>query len=314
MTSAVRRYFLLGPTASGKTSVSIALAEQLDAEILSLDSMLVYRGMDVGTAKPTLEERGGVPHHLIDLVDPSVEFSVKRYLQEAELAEQDLAERGKAALYVGGTTMWFKALAYGLLEVPEASEQVREALSERLRTDGVEDLRAELLRVDPAAHGRIHANDTRRLLRALETWHQTGKALSAWQSQWEAQAPLPAPTALLDWPREVLRARVVERFQGMVEAGLVEEVQGILDGCGFGRTAGKAIGYRQVIAYLEGKSTLEQALQDSMTRTHVLIRRQMTWMRSFPGILRIARAQEDSAGVVAARLAAAFAADQEGPA
>ena len=152
--SQVPRYFLLGPTASGKTAVSLALARHLDAEILSLDSMLVYRGMDIGTAKPSGEEQGTVPHHLIDLVDPSEEFSVKRYLEAASEVEATLAAKGRSALYVGGTTMWFKALMFGLLEVPEASEEVRQSLQQRLQAPGgAEVLRAELAEVDPAAYG-----------------------------------------------------------------------------------------------------------------------------------------------------------------
>ncbi|MGB0953249.1 MAG: tRNA (adenosine(37)-N6)-dimethylallyltransferase MiaA [Planctomycetota bacterium] len=308
--SATPRYFLLGPTASGKTAVSLALAEHLNAEILSLDSMLVYRGMDIGTAKPSREEMAQVPHHLIDVVDPSEEYSVKRYVEAAQAVETELATRGKTALYVGGTTMWFKALMFGLLEVPEASAEVRAALEEQLQTEaGVAALRAELEQVDPAAFERIHPNDTRRLQRALETWRQTGRALSDWQSQWSQEQVLTAPTALLDWPREVLRARVELRFSMMVEAGLLEEVQGIREGVGFGRTAGKGIGYRQVIDHLEGRCSLEEALQQCVTKTHVLIRRQMTWLRSFPGILKIPMTDRLDPEVVAADLAAAFTAD-----
>lgn len=313
--SQVPRYFLLGPTASGKTAVSLALARHLDAEILSLDSMLVYRGMDIGTAKPSGEEQGTVAHHLIDLVDPSEEFSVKRYLEAASEVEATLAAKGRSALYVGGTTMWFKALMFGLLEVPEASEEVRQSLQQRLQAPGgAEVLRAELAEVDPAAHARIHPNDTRRMLRALETWHQTGKPLSAWQSQWEGEQELTAPTALLDWPREVLHDRVARRFQGMVDAGLLEEVQGIRDGVGFGRTAAKGIGYRQILDHLAGVCSLEEALQQCVTRTNVLIRRQMTWLRSFPGILRVSMTDLLDPEVVALELAAAFSTNEEGAA
>lgn len=305
-----RRYFLLGPTAAGKTAVSLALAPQLNAEIVSLDSMLVYRGMDVGTAKPSAEEQAVVPHHLIDVVAPSEEFSVKRYLELTEEVEQDLAARGKTALYVGGTTMWFKALMFGLLEVPEAAPEIRQALAAQAEEEGgLEALRLELERVDPEAYRRIHANDTRRLLRALETWRETGKALSDWQSQWSEGQTLTAPAALLDWPREVLHARVATRFAGMVEAGLLEEVRGIRDGMGFGRTAAKGIGYRQVLEHLEGRCSLEEALQQCVTRTNVLIRRQMTWLRSFPGILRIPMAERGGLGDVALELAQAFTAD-----
>lgn len=304
-----QRYFLLGPTASGKTSVSLVLAEKLNAEILSLDSMLVYRGMDIGTAKPSVEERAPVPHHLIDVVDPNEEFSVKQYLDAAAEVEADLFARGKAALYVGGTTMWFKALMFGLLEVPQASASIRQDLESALERGEIGALREELQSVDPAAWERIHENDTRRLQRALETYRQTGKPLSEWQSQWQAGGDLTAPVALLDWPREVLRARVVERFGQMLEAGFLEEVHAIQNGSGFGRTAGKAIGYRQILDHLEGQCTLEDALQKGITKTHVLIRRQMTWLRSFPGILKVPMEEGVDASVVANNLAAQFTAE-----
>lgn len=309
MTKQLQRYFLLGPTASGKTSVSLALAEMLNAEILSLDSMLVYRGMDIGTAKPTVEERAPVAHHLIDLVDPSEEFSVKQYLDAAAAVEADLQSRGKAALYVGGTTMWFKAIMFGLLEVPQASAAIRNDIQSALDCGEVEALRAELLSVDPVAWERIHLNDTRRLQRALETYRQTGKPLSDWQSQWEHGRDLTAPVALLDWPRDILRARVVQRFSLMIDAGFLEEVRSIRDGCGFGRTAGKAIGYRQILDHLDGLGSLEEALQKGITKTHVLIRRQMTWLRSFPGILQVPMKEGLDASVVAGELAAQFTAD-----
>jgi len=309
MTNSAQRYFLLGPTASGKTSVSLALAEMLNAEILSLDSMLVYRGMDIGTAKPSVAERAPVPHHLIDLVDPHEEFSVKQYLDAAAAVESDLQDRGKAALYVGGTTMWFKALMFGLLEVPQASMAIREDIQSALDGGEIEALRAELRSVDPAAWERIHLNDTRRLQRALETYRQTGKALSEWQSQWEQGGDLTAPVALLDWPRDVLRDRVVQRFGQMLDEGFLEEVQSIRDGCGFGRTAGKAIGYRQILDHLDGNGTLEEALQKGITKTHVLIRRQMTWLRSFPGILHVPMSAGTDVSVVAQDLASQFSSD-----
>ncbi|MDA0667981.1 MAG: tRNA (adenosine(37)-N6)-dimethylallyltransferase MiaA [Planctomycetota bacterium] len=303
-----QRYFLLGPTASGKTSVSLALAEKLNAEILSLDSMLVYRGMDIGTAKPSAEERAPVPHHLIDVVEPSEEFSVKQYLDATAKVEAELQARGKAALYVGGTTMWFKALMFGLLEVPQASITIRNDIQAALDRGEAKALREELQVVDPDAFERIHENDTRRLQRALETYRQTGKALSEWQSQWQAGRDLTDPVALLEWPREVLRERVVKRFAQMLDAGFLEEVKSIRDGVGFGRTAAKAIGYRQILDHLEGQCTLEEALQKGITKTHVLIRRQMTWLRSFPGILKVPMEEGVEASVVAGNLATQFAA------
>jgi tRNA dimethylallyltransferase len=300
------RYFLLGPTASGKTAVALELAGLLNAEILSLDSMLVYQGMDIGTAKPSAEEMAAVPHHLIDLVPASEDFSVAKYLQAAAAAEAEVHARGKKALYVGGTTMWFKALVFGLLEIPDASPELEQELETELEQNGSTALRTELESVDPAAAKRIHPNDTRRLLRAIGVWRTTGKSMSDWQEQWGQRATIDEPAALLEWPREVLHQRVANRFQTMVEDGLLEEVQAILESGGFSRSAGKAIGYWQVIDYIEGRCTLEVALQRAVTKTNVLIRRQMTWLRSFPDLQRIEMQASEPASVVAARLAAAW--------
>jgi tRNA dimethylallyltransferase len=303
------RYFLLGPTASGKTAVALELAGLLNAEILSLDSMLVYRGMDIGTAKPSAEEMAAVPHHLIDLVSAAEDFSVAKYLAAAAVAEADVKARGKKALYVGGTTMWFKALVFGLLEIPDTSVALEQELQAEIEQNGSTGLRAELEKVDPAAAKRIHPNDTRRLLRAIGVWRTTGQSMSDWQQQWGPRATIDEPAALLEWSRDVLHQRVAQRFQMMVEDGLLEEIQAILESGGFSRSAGKAIGYWQVIDYLEGRCTLEVALQRAVTKTNALIRRQMTWLRSFPDLLRIEMQPQEPASVVAARLAAAWCAD-----
>lgn len=300
------RFFLLGPTASGKTVVALELAVLLDAEILSLDSMLVYRGMDIGTAKPSVAELAAVPHHLIDLVDATEEFSVALYLQAAAVAEAAVKARGKKVLYVGGTTMWFKALVFGLLDIPDTSAELQQELDTELQQNGSSALRAELEAVDPKAAQRIHQNDTRRLVRALGVWRTTGKSMSDWQEQWGQCATIGEPAALLEWPREVLHQRVASRFQAMIDAGLLQEIQTLLDGGGFSRSAGKAIGYWQLRDYLEGRCTLEDALQRAVYKTNVLIRRQMTWLRSFADLRRMQMQPEEAPSVVAARLAAAW--------
>jgi tRNA dimethylallyltransferase len=300
------RFFLLGPTASGKTAVALELAGLLDAEILSLDSMLVYRGMDIGTAKPSAAELAAVPHHLINLVEASEEFSVARYLQAAAAAEAAVQARGKKILYVGGTIMWFKALVFGLLDIPDTSPELQRELDTELQQNGPSALRAQLEAVDHNAAQRIHPNDTRRLVRALGVWRTTGKSMSDWQEQWGQRTTIGEPAALLEWPREVLHQRVASRFQAMVDAGLLQEIQTLLDGKGFSRSAGKAIGYWQLRDYLEGRCSLEDALQRAVFKTNVLIRRQMTWLRSFTDLRRVAMQPEQAASVVAARLATAW--------
>jgi len=279
------RLFLLGPTASGKTAAGVALARRVGGEVLSLDSMLVYRGMDLGTAKPDAVERGGVPHHLIDLVDPREPFSVARYLEAARAAEAAVRARGRVPIYVGGTTMWFKALVHGLLDVPPVPDAVRAALEQEAADAGGEErLRAELERGDPEAAARIHPADRQRTLRALEVLRATGRPLSAWQEQWGTRDRIGEPTAVLRWERAVLHGRIEARFAAMLEAGLLEEIRGIRDGDGFGPTARKAIGYRQLLAHLDGACTLDEAVAEAVRATKVLVRRQTTWLRAFPDV------------------------------
>lgn len=290
----VNRYFLLGPTASGKTAVALQAAPALAAEIVSMDSMLVYRGMDLGTAKPSAEEQAVVPHHLIDLVEASEDFSVAKYLQATERVERDLAARGKNALYVGGTNLYLKALTAGLLEVPEASPELRKQLrSEWDSEGGAQRIRAELQQVDPQLLAKVHPNDAQRLLRGLEVHRTTGRSLSDWQQQWRDRATLEEPAVALNWPRQVLRERVELRFDQMLKAGFVDEIQAIQAAGGFSRTAAKALGYRQVLEYLDGSSTLDAARQSAITLTRTYIRRQMTWLRSFPDLQWVEMARDE---------------------
>ena len=278
------RYFLLGPTASGKTEVSLELAEKLNAEIFSMDSMLVYRGMNIGTAKPTAAEQAKVPHHLLDLVSPSEEFSVAKYLEEAHKAEMDVRSRDKAALYVGGTGLYFKSLLFGLFDGPPIPGALRTELEEQLANGSRSDLREELRRGDPDLYGRLHENDDKRLLRGVETLRVTGQPLSEWQEQWKGHRPVEEPAAALIWDRSQAHNRVEGRFGAMMEEGLLEETRKILDGSGFGRSARQAIGYRQVLEHLEEDIPLSEATLKSITATRRLIRRQTTWIRNFPGI------------------------------
>lgn len=280
----MRRAFLLGPTASGKTEIALGLAPLINAEIISLDSMLVYKGMNIGTAKPNSDELSQVPHHLIDVVDAGDDFSVARYIELTHAVEQDLAARGKNALYVGGTTMWFKAVTFGLIDLPDVPQQLRAELAQRLQDEGVMALRDELQKVDAEAAARIHPNDHRRLLRALETWHSTGKSLSDWQQQWTQDKHVTEQAWVLDWPREVLHQRVRSRFGEMFDGGLLDEIRAIVADQGFSGTSSKAIGYKQILEYLNGDCDLTTALEKCITQTNVLIRRQMTWYRSFSGI------------------------------
>ena len=281
----MKRYFLLGPTASGKTRVALALAEPLQAEILSMDSMLVYRGMDLGTAKPTAEEQAAAPHHLIDLVDPHEEFSVARWLEAADAVEAELAARGKNALYVGGTNLYLKARSAGLLESPPIPEEVRETVREEsVAEGGLGALYRQLQEVDPNSARRIHPNDAQRVHRAVEIYRATGRPLTAWHREWSPDQPIGEAAVALAWPRAQLRERVARRFDQMLEEGFLDEVRAIDAAQGFGPTAAKALGYRQILAYLAGACTLEEARDRAVTGTRTYIRRQMTWLRSFPDL------------------------------
>ena len=307
-----RRLFLLGLTASGKTGLGVRLARRWGGEVLSLDSMLVYRGMDLGTAKPTVEERDGVPHHLIDCVAPSESYSVARYVEAAAAAEAEVRARGKLPIYVGGTTMWFKALVHGLLATPEIPAEVRAELEAQADCErGLENLCLELQQVDSEAAERIHPSDRQRILRALEVFRATGRPLTAWQQEWGAAEQIGEPTVVLRWPRPELHARIEQRFEIMLQAGLLDEIRGIQESGGFSPTARKAIGYRQLLDYLDGSCTLEEAVTVAVRATKVLVRRQTTWLRSFPDVRWLHVSAAEEAESVLRRALAEFGADAE---
>lgn len=281
--SGPQRFFLLGPTAAGKTEVALALARRLQADIYSLDSMLVYRGMDVGTAKPSSEQRAAVPHFLLDLVEPSEAFSASRWVEAARAAEAGAS--GRRALYVGGTSLYLKSLLHGLPEGREVPAAIRDALQlEWLEEGGPQLLRAELERVDPVAAARIHVRDAQRTLRALGHARAFGQPWSSALAPWPAQGALGVPAVALRWPRASLHARITERFLQMMKDGLLEEVSRLKANPGFGPTARRAIGYRHLLSHLEQGQPLAQAIGQAQRDTRVLVRRQETWLRSFPDL------------------------------
>jgi tRNA dimethylallyltransferase len=228
-------YVLTGPTGSGKTSLALELAERLDAEIVCMDSMTLYRGMDIGTAKPTLDERRGVPHHLLDVLDPWQSSSVAWWLEQAAASCRQIESRGNRVLFVGGTALYLKALLHGLFEGPPANETVRRYLVLESQELGVEGLHRRLKQVDPITAERLHPNDIRRIIRALEVWRLTGKPISAWQNQWPGRQPTvnnkqrtPERVIYLALPRTELYARIDGRVREMVANGLVQEAQALL--------------------------------------------------------------------------------------
>jgi tRNA dimethylallyltransferase len=292
--SGERLHVLAGPTASGKTALALRVAEAAGAEILSMDSMLVYRGMDVGTAKPTPQERARTPHHLIDLVAACEEFGVQDWLAQARAARDRVAARGRRALFVGGTAFYLKALCAGLFEGPEPDPALRAELERRHREEGPQLLMAELAAVDPESAARLHANDRKRVVRALEVWLQTGKPLSQWQTQWGGEGAAPLTLVSLAIDRQQLAERIALRTRSMLDAGWVEEVRALQAAGGLGRTARQAVGYSEVVELAAGRATHAETEQLIALRTRQFARKQLTWLRRFEGRVEIEAPRDEA--------------------
>jgi tRNA dimethylallyltransferase len=282
---------LTGPTASGKTALALNLAERLGAEIVALDSMTVYRGMDVGTAKPTAAERARVPHHLIDVLDPWDSLTVAWWLARAEAACREIAARGTRPLFVGGTPFYLKALLYGLFPGPPGDEELRRSLEAEAASRGVDALHARLAAVDARTAARLHPNDVRRVVRALEVHMLTGKPISEWQGTWDTPAfinvaagappPIRIPAVVLELPREQLYSRINERIDRMLALGWLDEVRNLLNSPKpLSREARQALGYREILAFLEGNGMAwQETLELIRTHSRQFAKRQLTWFR-----------------------------------
>jgi tRNA dimethylallyltransferase len=296
-------WYLSGPTASGKTAVGIELARLLDAEIISLDSMAVYRGMDIGTAKPTAAERAAVPHHLIDVIEPSENYSVAQYRQAALASIRDIRSRGREVLFVGGTPLYLKAMLRGIFEGPPADWPLRRRMLDESRGDPTV-LHRRLQTVDPAAALRLHPNDTRRLIRALEVFEATGSPISALQQQFEVgRAADECRVFVLDWPRSDLNERINRRVEAMFAAGLVEETRRLIESAKpLGRTARQAVGYREVLEHLAGRLDLAKTVELAKLRTRQFAKRQLTWFRSLSECRWVAVGERLDASAVARRI------------
>ncbi len=275
-------WFLTGPTAGGKTGVGVELARHIDAEIVSLDSMALYRGMDIGTAKPTSDQRRAVPHHLIDVLEPHEQYSLAQYLEAARRVIEEIKGRGCEVLFVGGTPLYLKGLLRGVFKGPPADWPFRRRLQQEARRHGSDALHRRLAQVDPAAAERLHPNDTRRLIRALEVYEKTGRPISQLQEQFSRGRPAEACRVfVLDWPKGRLHQRISRRVDEMFGAGLVEEVRGLLAReQPLSKTARQAVGYREVVEHLEGRRGLAETIELVKTHTRRLAKRQATWFRS----------------------------------
>lgn len=286
---------LVGPTASGKTALAIEVALASGAEIVSLDSMLVYRGMDVGTAKPSAEERARVAHHLVDVADPDERYDVQRFLADARTAEAEIRARGAWPLYVGGTGFYLKALVQGVFEGPPVDPELRARLEARAEDEGGEALHAELAAVDPEAAARLHPNDVRRVVRGLEVHAQTGRTLTSWQTQWRDRPGRPRRLCGLAPEPDELERRIRERTRAMLDAGWPEEAARVREAPGLGPTAIQALGYREALALHDGELTRAEARERIALRTRQFARRQRTWYRHFGEIVWVRSPRNEDA-------------------
>ena len=279
---------VVGPTATGKTKMGVALDKRLNGEVVSVDSMQIYRGMAEGTAAPTVEETEGIPHHMVAVADPAESWSAARYVQAADRCVQDILRRGRLPVLVGGTGLYLDALIRGTdFAAGSQGTEIRQELQRRARNEGIETLLEELRRIDPIAAEKLHLRDEKRIIRALEVWQETGRTITE-HDRLERQQP-PKYDALyigLDFiDRQDLRDRIDRRVDIMVEQGLLAEVKALLDsGLPRDATALQAIGYKQFLAVAEGTATTEEAIAEVKLRSRQYAKRQLTWLRRNPDI------------------------------
>ena len=283
-------WILSGPTASGKTALAVSLAGRLDAEIVSVDSMAVYRGLDIGTAKPTAAQRAAVPHHLVDVVDAAEPYSVARWLADAADAVEACRGRGKRVLFVGGTPLYLRALRDGLDPLPRGDAAFRQRLEEEAGRGGTAPLHARLAALDPAAAARIHPHDAKRIIRALEVVHVGGRpAPGSWREPPAPHESFTRRMMIVDLPRRLLYDRIDRRVEEMFATGLVAEATAAEAAPGgIGPTARQAAGYAEALEVAAGRLAMAEAIRLTQQRTRQLAKRQLTWLRSFTSAVWIA--------------------------
>ncbi len=290
--------FVMGPTAAGKTDLAVDLAAELPVALISVDSALVYRGMNIGTAKPEPELLRRVPHALVDICEPEDTYSAARFREDALAEMKKITKKGRIPLLVGGTMLYFRALEHGLSELPPSDPQVRQRLQQGLNAEGLGALHARLEKLDPVAAGRIHANDPQRILRALEVIELSGLPLSRLQAQNPGSRLPYRVIKLIRAPREraVLHERIQRRFDAMLELGFEDEVRRLMARPGFSEElpSMRAVGYRQMIDYLQGRLKWEEMRERGIIATRQLAKRQFTWLRRELDAKWLGEAQGDS--------------------
>ena len=311
----MKAVFLLGPTASGKTAIALELARRFPVEIVSVDSAQVYRGMDVGTAKPDAATRASVPHHLIDIVDPTQAYSAGRFRDDALRIAAEVAARGRVPVLAGGTMLYFRSLTQGLGDLPTAQPSLRREIEERAARQGWPALHAELARVDPRAAARIEPADGQRIQRALEVYAHTGRALSDFHAQ-ETRHPLPFEALRLSLEpsdRAALHRRIAERFRAMLDAGLVDELRALRGRFSLhaGLPSMRSVGYRQAWDVLVEGAPEKELEARGIAATRQLAKRQLTWLRAMDDVERIDCLRPDLAAAAVDR-AAAFLSPRRG--
>ena len=310
MTTLPPAIFLMGPTASGKTAVAVELQQQLLVEIISVDSALVYRDMNIGTAKPDAVTLTRAPHHLIDIRNPTETYSAAAFRHDALRLMADITARGKIPLLVGGTMLYFKALREGLSPLPPADETVRAALNAEIARHGIEHLHRQLTEIDPETAGRLAPTDTQRIHRALEIFRISGQTMSTLLAQ-HTDAPLPwrpISIALIPGDRAALHQRIVVRFEQMLAAGLVDELRGLRKKYPLQRdmTSMRCVGYRQAWEFLEGEISEAELREKGIAATRQLAKRQLTWLRSTPEVFSVDCLQKNPGALVHAQIVRAL--------
>ena len=275
---------IMGPTASGKTGLALDIAAKVESEVISVDSALVYKGMDIGTAKPTQEERAGVVHHLIDIIDPAQSYSVSQFVNDTNALIGDILARGKVPILAGGTMMYFNALINGISPLPKSDEKIRDEITQQAQRLGWSKLHDELRGVDPISGERIHPNDPQRITRALEVYRSTGKTLTHWQQQEGEKCPYNiAQFAIAPADRAVLHERIATRFDLMLEQGFENEVVKLYERSDLHEDLPsiRSVGYRQMWQYLDGQLSYAEMRERGIIATRQLAKRQLTWLRGW---------------------------------
>jgi tRNA dimethylallyltransferase len=304
---------LTGSTASGKNRIGASLAARFGGEVISLDSMKVYRGMDVGTAKPTESERRGVPHHLIDVLDPREGMNLRRFVDAAHAARRDVARRGATPTVVGGTQLYLHGFLNGVFAGPDQDPVFRAALRAEAAERGTAALHERLRATDAAAADRIHANDYKRIERALEVAQVAGRPLTELQREGTVATPFARRLYVLTWERTALDRRIDARVLEMFREGFIDEVRRIVAAGGFGRESGEALGYPEAVAVLEGRLSEPAAIERIQAKTRRFARKQATWLKKMPADLRFELRDPADAAAAEETMAADFAAYQRSP-